>query len=81
MRIELENLKPHSFMSVDRIDYMEVELNICYQLKCIDNEGAESYYEINLPKSLPGEAVEQIPFLEKKGWVFDLVQILKSDKK
>ncbi len=81
VKIELENLKPHSFMSVDRIDYMEIELNIWYQLKCIDDKGAVSHYEINLPKWLPEEGVEEIPFLEKKGWIFSLIQIPEPDKK
>jgi 5'(3')-deoxyribonucleotidase len=59
-------------MSVDRIDYLERDMNIWYHIECIDEHGAVSHYEINIPKWLPEESLVEIPFLKKQGWILDL---------
>ena len=59
-------------MSVDRIDYLERDMNIWYHIECIDEHGVVSHYEISIPKWLPEEGLEEIPFLKKQGWILDL---------
>ena len=68
----LDNVQPNSCMSVDRIDYLERDMNIWYHIECIDEHGAVSHYEINIPKWLPEESLVEIPFLKKQGWILDL---------
>lgn len=72
VKLELENIEPYSYKNVDRIDYMELELNVWYQLECIDNKGEVSHYDINIPKWLPEDEAEEIPYLQKMGWVLQL---------
>lgn len=47
-------------------------MNIWYHIECIDDLGAVSHYEINIPKSLSEEGLKEIPFLKKQGWILDL---------
>ena len=72
MKFLLDNVQPNSCMSVDRIDYLERDMNIWYHIECIDEYGAVSHYEINIPKWLPEESLVEIPFLKKQGWILDL---------
>ena len=72
MKFVLNNVQPNTCVSVDRIDYLERDMNIWYHIECIDEYGKVSHYEINIPKSLSEEGLEEIPFLKKQGWILDL---------
>ncbi len=72
VKFVLDNVQPNSCMSVDRIDYLERDMNIWYHIESIDEQGAVSHFEINIPKWLPEESLVEIPFLKKQGWILDL---------
>jgi hypothetical protein len=72
VKFVLNNVQPNTCVSVDRIDYLERDMNIWYHIECIDDLGAVSHYEINIPKSLSEEGLKEIPFLKKQGWILDL---------
>ena len=63
----LDNVQPNSCISVDRIDYLERDMNIWYHIECIDEHGAVSHYEINIPKWLPEESLVEILLHKKQG--------------
>ena len=72
VKFVLDNVQPNSCMSVDRIDYLERDMNIWYHIECVEEQGAVSHFEINIPKWLPEESLVEIPFLKKQGWILDL---------
>ncbi len=72
VKFVLVNVLPNSCMSVDRIDYLERDMNIWYHIECVDEQGTVFHYEINIPKWLPEESLVEIPFLKKQGWILDL---------
>ncbi len=81
VKFELKNLQPNSCTSVDRIDYLEMDMNIWYRIECIDDHGAVAHYEINIPKWLPEESLVEIPFLKKQGWTLELTPTTPTVKK
>lgn len=81
VKFELKNLQPNSCTSVDRIDYLERDMNIWYHIECIDEHGLASHYEISIPKWLPEESLVEIPFLKKQGWTLELIPTIPTVKK
>ena len=81
VKFELENIGPLSCTGVDRIDYLELDMNIWYKIKCEDEKGHITYYNLSIPKLLPDDELLEIPYNKKKGWVFKLTPVISTPKK
>lgn len=81
VQFELENVWEHSCTKVDQIDYLELDMNIWYQIQCEDSEGIISQYSISIPKWLSDDKLVRIPYTEVKGWVLELTPNTATPKK